>query len=132
MARVRSKNTEPEMLVRRELHRRGFRFRLHRGDLPGRPDIVLPKHHTAILVHGCFWHRHRGCPRTTTPKTRAAFWQSKFDANVARDQKTKEALEAAGWRVLVLWECQIKSGLVSDILAHQPWWPKSSDLVEQP
>jgi len=106
MARIGPKDTKPEILVRRALHRLGFRFRLHRRDLPGRPDIILPKRRTAIFVHGCFWHRHPGCRRTTTPKTREAFWRSKFDANISRDRKATEALEQAGWKVLVLWECE--------------------------
>jgi len=110
MARVGQKNTKPEMLVRRALHRLGFRFRVHRRDLAGRPDIVLPKYQTAIFVHGCFWHRHVGCRRTTTPKTRETFWRQKFEANVSRDRKAEEALERAGWKVMVLWECEIIAG----------------------
>lgn len=107
MARVGQKDTKPELVVRRALHRLGFRFRLHRRDLPGRPDIVLPKYRTAIFVHGCFWHRHPGCRRTTTPKTRTAFWRGKFEANILRDRKATEALEAAGWKVIVVWECEV-------------------------
>jgi DNA mismatch endonuclease (patch repair protein) len=106
MARIKSKNTKPELAVRRALHALGYRFRLHRSDLYGRPDIVLPKHKTIIFVHGCFWHRHPGCTKTSTPKTRTDFWQSKFDANVARDQRNVEALEQAGWQVLTVWECE--------------------------
>lgn len=119
MARVGQKNTKPEMTVRRALHRLGFRFRLHRRDLPGRPDIVLPKYRTAIFVHGCFWHRHPGCRRTTTPKTREAFWRDKFDANILRDRKATEALERAGWKVLVLWECEIAAGSAIAKVANQ-------------
>nr|WP_294516824.1 very short patch repair endonuclease [uncultured Rhodopila sp.] len=110
MARVRSKNTEPEIVVRRALHARGYRFRLHRKDLPGKPDIVLPKHGLAILVHGCFWH---GCPRCDRgrrlPKTNVAFWSAKLTANRERDIRSTAALEAAGWRVAVLWECDIRT-----------------------
>ncbi|MDB5683491.1 MAG: very short patch repair endonuclease, partial [Sphingomonas bacterium] len=91
-------------VVRRALHALGFRFRLHRADLPGRPDIVLPKHKTAIFVHGCFWHRHPDCPKASTPRTRVDFWRHKFVTNVARDRRNVQALEDAGWRVLTVWE----------------------------
>jgi DNA mismatch endonuclease (patch repair protein) len=106
MRRVATRGSKPEMIVRRALHALGYRFRLHRRDLPGSPDIVLPRRRTAIFVHGCFWHRHAGCRRTTTPKTRAAFWQAKFDANVARDRRVIAALEEDGWRIEVVWECE--------------------------
>ena len=109
MSRIRGKNTKPEMRVRSLLHRMGFRFRLHRKDLPGKPDIVLPAYGTVIFVHGCFWHRHPGCHRTTTPKTRVEFWSEKFQANVARDALMVAELEALGWTVLVVWECQTRS-----------------------
>ena len=109
MARVRGKNTKPELLVRRALHRLGYRFSLHKGALPGRPDIVMPKYRTAIFVHGCFWHRHPGCRKASTPKTRAEFWQNKFDANVARDGRNRVDLIAAGWHVLTVWECETKT-----------------------
>jgi DNA mismatch endonuclease (patch repair protein) len=85
----------------------GLRFRLHRRDLPGTPDIVLARHKTAIFVHGCFWHRHEDCPKATTPKDRAAFWRDKFDQNVERDARNNQLLEKAGWRVLTIWECEI-------------------------
>jgi DNA mismatch endonuclease (patch repair protein) len=107
MAAIRGKDTLPELTVRRMLHGLGLRFRLHCRNLPGRPDIVLPRHRTVVLVHGCFWHRHEGCRYTTTPKTRLEFWQAKFDANVARDHRTRIALEEMGWRVLVVWECEL-------------------------
>lgn len=108
MAGIRSRDTSPEMKVRRLLHRHGFRYRLHKQDLPGRPDLVLPRYRLCIFVHGCFWHRHLGCRYATTPKTRPEFWQNKFDQNVARDTKNKSALLAMGWRVLELWECGIR------------------------
>ena len=108
MARVRGKDTAPELAVRRALHRMGYRFRLHRRDLPGSPDIVLPRHRLALFVHGCFWHRHTDCRRSTTPQTRREFWETKFAANVERDRRNAAALEAAGWRVRVLWECKIR------------------------
>ena len=108
MARVRGKDTDPEMRVRCVAHRMGLRFRLHRKDLPGKPDLVFPKHRLAVFVHGCFWHRHPGCARASMPSTRAEFWRAKFDANVARDARQQAALEALGWTVLVLWECRLK------------------------
>ncbi len=108
MARVRSKNTKPELRVRALLHRLGFRFRLHRRDLPGTPDLVLPKHRAAIFVHGCFWHAHPGCARATMPSTRVEFWTTKLARNVERDAKKLRELQAAGWRVLVLWECETR------------------------
>lgn len=106
MAQIRSKNTQPEILVRSELHRMGLRFRLHAKALPGRPDIVLPRWRTAIFVHGCFWHRHTGCRWAYSPKSRVPFWESKFAGNVARDRRSRAALARLGWRVVVLWECQ--------------------------
>jgi DNA mismatch endonuclease (patch repair protein) len=108
MARVQAKNTEPEMRVRRVAHRLGLRFRLHRADLPGKPDLVFPRHGIAVFVHGCFWHRHAHCKRASMPATRPEFWEKKFKANVARDLKQQAALEASGWTVLVLWECELK------------------------
>ena len=108
MSRIRGRDTEPERIVRSELHRMGYRFRLHRRDLPGRPDIVLPRLRSVIFVHGCFWHRHKGCRYTTTPKTRAKFWQRKFDENVERDRRNLTELRRAGWRVRCVWECQTR------------------------
>lgn len=108
MARVRSKDTKPEKLVRSLLHALGYRFRLHRRDLPGCPDIVLPGHEAAIFVHGCFWHGH-GCKRAgRLPKTNADFWVQKLGANLARDARNRKALENLGWKVLVVWECELK------------------------
>lgn len=106
MRAVRRANTTPEILVRKAAHSLGLRFRLHRRDLPGTPDLVFPKLRTVVFVHGCFWHRHAKCARATTPKTRAAFWLDKFDANVARDKRTTAKLRALGWRVIVIWECE--------------------------
>lgn len=108
MKSVRQKNTKPEMVVRRTLHALGLRFRLHRKDLPGTPDIVLPRFRTAVFVHGCFWHRHPQCSRATTPKTRLDFWQAKFDGNVERDERKTRELIDMGWRVLTIWECETK------------------------
>jgi len=105
MSRIRAKDTAPELIVRRELHRRGFRFRLHRRDLPGCPDIVLPKHRQVIFVNGCFWHRHDGCSLAAIPKSNQAFWQEKFQKTVERDKRTRKQLKDAGWSVHVVWEC---------------------------
>jgi DNA mismatch endonuclease (patch repair protein) len=109
MSRIRGKDTKPEMRVRSLLHRMGFRFRLHRKDLPGKPDIVLPAYETVIFVHGCFWHRHPGCRFAYTPKSRVAFWQTKFRRNVERHQEVEAELEELGWRVVVIWECETAS-----------------------
>ena len=111
MSCIRSKNTKPEILVRSMLHRMGFRFRLHRKDLPGRPDIVLPRYRAVVLVHGCFWHKHRCKYGRVTPKTNATFWEDKRNANVERDKKNILALRRKGWRVLVIWECWLSSPL---------------------
>ena len=102
MQAVRSRNTGPELAVRRFLHRAGYRFRLHMRSLPGSPDLVLNRYRTVMFVHGCFWHRHPGCRRTTTPKTRHSFWEAKFEANVKRDAAAVEALVTLGWRVVVV------------------------------
>lgn len=109
MAAIGPRNTKPEILVRRALHAAGLRFRLHRRDLPGSPDIVLPKYRTAIFVHGCFWHRHQGCRFATNPSTNAEFWQKKFRANVQRDRRKRRLLRRAGWHVMTIWECQVRS-----------------------
>lgn len=106
MARVRGKNSKPEIIVRRLVHGLGYRFRLHVRSLPGTPDIVFRKKCKAIFVHGCFWHRHPGCARTTTPSTRAGFWEAKFAQNVERDARKEKALLALDWKVLVVWECE--------------------------
>lgn len=108
MSRIRGKDTSIEVKVRKYLFSKGFRFRKNDKRLPGKPDVVLPKYHTVIFVHGCFWHRHPGCRDATTPKTRMGFWLDKFEKNVANDRIHHEALEAAGWKVIALWECDIK------------------------
>ena len=107
MSRIKSKDTTPERVVRSFLHRNGFRFRLHVKDLPGTPDIVLPKYKTVIEVRGCYWHRHPGCKYAYAPKTRVEFWSQKFAENVARDMKTELALKSLGWRIIVIWECEV-------------------------
>ena len=108
MARVRGKDTKPELLVRRALHARGYRYRVHAAELPGRPDIVFRPKRKAIFVHGCFWHRHQGCPRSSMPKTRVPFWQNKFAQNCDRDARNREELEHRGWDVLIVWECETR------------------------
>lgn len=106
MSGIRGRNTRPELILRSALHARGFRFRLHVSDLPGKPDLVFPKHRAVIQVHGCFWHRH-GCTKTTTPSTNVDFWQEKFRRNVERDQKTEAGLDQLGWRFGLIWECAL-------------------------
>lgn len=108
MQRVRSNDTTPELVVRSFLFRQGFRFRLHVRDLPGQPDIVLPKYRTVVEVRGCFWHRHPGCKRATMPSSNKAFWDAKFTRNVERDKKNEMLLSELGWRVIVVWECSVK------------------------
>ena len=106
MARVKDKHSKPEMVVRRIAHRLGYRFRLHRRELPGTPDLVFPSMRKVIFVHGCFWHRHKGCVRTTSPTTRRQYWAEKFAANMKRDRAKQRKLRTCGWKVLVIWECQ--------------------------
>lgn len=108
MARVRSSNTKPELVVRRLLHSLGYRYRLHRRDLPGTPDLVFPSRRAVLFVHGCFWHRHGSCTLARLPKSRVDFWAPKLQANKERDARKIEALRAAGWRVGVVWECQLR------------------------
>lgn len=109
MSRIRGKDTKPEILVRRGLHARGFRFRLQDRKLPGRPDIVLPKYGVAIMVNGCFWHGHKGCRYATKPKSNVEFWQTKIQRNQHRDEVTSAHLEALGWHVITIWECELRS-----------------------
>jgi DNA mismatch endonuclease, patch repair protein len=106
MARVRDKHSKPELVVRRMAHGLGYRFRLHCRGLPGTPDLVFPRLGKAIFVHGCFWHRHKDCPRTTSPKTRSEYWANKFDTNKKRDSLKQRQLRRLGWDVLVIWECE--------------------------
>lgn len=133
MAGIKGRNTLPELVVRRALHAAGFRYRLHAADLPGRPDVVLPKYRAVILVHGCFWHRHPGCRFTTTPATRFEFWAEKFARNVDRDARNRQALQAAGWRIATLWECGVRQfdqdrveSLIAWLLSDEPEF--ASDL----
>lgn len=109
MSRIRSKDTKPEVLLRSLMHRAGFRYRLHDKKLPGKPDLVLPKYRTVIFVNGCYWHRHEGCPKATTPKTNADFWKKKFQDTVDRDARKKSELIEKGWQVITVWECELKA-----------------------
>lgn len=106
MAAIRGRNTRPEMAVRRAVHAAGFRFRLHRRDLPGRPDLVLPRYRQVVLVHGCFWHGH-GCPRMRAPRFNGEYWDAKLALNVARDVRNQALLEESGWQIAVIWECSL-------------------------
>ena len=120
MSRIKGRNTTPELAVRRIAHGLGFRFRLHRRDLPGSPDLVFPRYRTIVFVHGCFWHRHDGCRYAYRPKSRIQFWTKKFEENVARDARNEAALRDLGWRVVVIWECETRDqGAVrARLLAH--------------
>jgi len=108
MSRIKGQNTKPELVVRSLLHRLGYRFRLHRATLPGKPDIVLPRFKTVIFVHGCFWHRHKDCRFAYTPKSRTDFWLKKLGSNVIRDIQVTSDLEILGWRVITIWECELR------------------------
>jgi len=126
MSGIRGKDTKPEFLVRRGLHARGFRFRLHGSKLPGRPDLVLPKYSAAVLVHGCFWHAH-GCSLTKIPKTRPDFWRQKLEGNQARDARQLAELNDMGWRTLVIWECALRGpqDMLSFTLESAASWLRS-------
>lgn len=122
MSGIGGRNTKPEIVVRKALFAAGFRFRLHGKDLPGRPDVVLPRRRIAVFVHGCFWHAHPGCRYAKIPATRRNFWEGKLAANVERDRRVRDSLLSAGWRVLVVWECATRSSevrvLLPDLLAR--------------
>ena len=109
MSSVGRKNTKPERLVRSFLHSLGFRFRLHRRDLPGSPDIILPRHRVAVFVHGCFWHQHRGCPKSRKPTSNTDYWDRKLAENIKRDRQKLSKIKKLGWHVIVIWECEAKS-----------------------
>jgi DNA mismatch endonuclease (patch repair protein) len=115
MSGIRGRDTKPELAVRRYLHAQGFRYRLHQRDLPGRPDIVLPHHRTIVFVHGCFWHRHEGCRFAYRPKSRQDFWEPKLDGNAARDTRDQQRLRDLGWRVEVVWECEVTPEVLADL-----------------
>lgn len=116
MQAIKAKDTKPEMVVRRYLHAQGFRYRLHVKNLPGKPDIVLPKYKTVIFIHGCFWHGHEGCKYYVVPKTRTEWWLEKIRRNKANDNKAANALKKAGWKVIVVWECAIKTSIITPSL----------------
>ena len=117
MSRIKGKNTKPEMLVRKFLHAAGFRYRLHVKDLPGKPDIVLPKYMTVIFVHGCFWHGHEHCKYYVVPKTKTDWWLEKINGNIANDSKAIKALRKAGWKIITLWECDLKKVTIEKTLS---------------
>jgi DNA mismatch endonuclease (patch repair protein) len=114
MSRIRSKDTKPELLVRKFLHKNGFRYRLHVKDMPGKPDIVLPKYKTVIFIHGCFWHGHQGCKYYVVPKTRTEWWLNKIQGNSANDTKAEALLLASGWKIIKLWECELKKATIDN------------------
>jgi DNA mismatch endonuclease (patch repair protein) len=135
MALVRHKDTKPELRVRRFFHAAGLRYRLHSKALPGRPDLIFPARRVAVFIHGCFWHRHPApdCKLSRLPKSRLEFWQPKLDGNTARDTRNTLALEAAGWRVLIIWECEtrdlVKLAAIADEIAHLDIFPhRGNDL----
>ena len=127
MAGIRGKDTKPEIQLRRALHALGLRFRLHAPLLPGRPDIVFPKYHAAVFLHGCFWHRHAGCRFATTPATRPEFWHTKFESNIERDKRNITVLIEGGWRVAIVWECALKSQGPPAVAQNVAAWVKSAD-----
>lgn len=132
MSGIRGKDTRPELALRKVLHARGFRYRLHVLRVMGRPDLVLHRHRAVIFVHGCFWHRHESCRFTTSPSTRREFWQVKFDANVRRDREVRAALAKEGWRVATVWECSLRRpeqvATTADLLAA--WLPTDIPIIE--
>jgi len=132
MSNIRGKDTRPELLLRRELHRLGFRFRNHATSLPGKPDFILPKYRAAVFVHGCFWHRHVGCRLASTPATRPDFWNAKFEANIDRDARARDALLRSAWRVATIWECGLRKAkdvsAAAEIVAR--WLPSELDTLE--
>ena len=132
MAGIRGKDTKPELALRRALHARGFRFRLHSKAVHGRPDLVLPKYRAVVFVHGCFWHRHEGCRYATIPTTRQEFWQAKFEANVARDHTVRTTLLDGGWRVATVWECALRrpDQIVASIDSLSAWLRSEEDQIE--
>ena len=132
MAGIRSKDTKPEIVLRKAVHARGFRFRLHATNLPGRPDLSFPRFQAVVFVHGCFWHRHAGCRFATTPASRVEFWQTKFEANVARDVACFDALAIAGWRVATIWECGLRKpeGVQAAVTLLIRWLLSDSKSIE--
>ena len=133
MSGIRGKNTKPELMLRRALHALGFRYRLHGSGLPGRPDIVLPRHHAVVQVQGCFWHRHEECSFTTMPSSNVEFWSSKFAETMKRDARNLEALLRLGWRVAIVWECAVNSeGAVAVARQVAKWLASGKEFSEIP
>ena len=118
MSKIRGKDTKPELIIRRFLHSRGFRYRLHRKDLPGKPDIVLPKYKTIIFVQGCFWHGHDGCKYYVVPKTRTDWWLNKINGNIRKDRASRQMLTISGWKVIEVWECELKKMKINSTLEN--------------
>jgi DNA mismatch endonuclease (patch repair protein) len=112
MSRIKSKDTKPELLVRKFLHKNGFRYRLHVKDMPGKPDIVLPKYKTVIFIHGCFWHGHEGCKKAALPQTRREWWETKINYNIKNDTNAESLLTASGWKVITIWQCNMSKSLI--------------------
>ena len=127
MSRIRGKDTGPELALRKILHRLGLRYRLHGTGLPGKPDLIFPRHKTVVFVHGCFWHRHPGCNIATTPKSNTPFWTKKFANNVARDARVTAALTKLGWTVFVVWECELASAAKAEATGE-----RLAALIRQP
>ncbi|SEB60711.1 T/G mismatch-specific endonuclease [Nocardioides exalbidus] len=130
MSGIRGKDTKPEVVLRKALHRRGFRYKLHDRSLPGRPDLVLPARHAVVLVNGCFWHAHEGCPYFKLPATRPEFWRDKLMANRERDQRNLSLLQDAGWRVAVVWECATRKDFDSTVDQLEGWLRGMSQRVD--
>lgn len=127
MSGIRGTNTKPELLLRKALHSRGLRYRLHCKKLPGTPDLVFAKHNAVLFMHGCFWHRHDGCKYATTPKTRPEFWTKKFERNVERDRIAEASLKKLGWRIATVWECALKSSPASQIAEFVHAWLEGTE-----
>lgn len=119
MSRIRGKDSQPELSLRRVLHRIGLRYRLHVSGLPGKPDLVFPRHKAVVFVHGCFWHRHSGCKIATTPKSNTSFWLEKFEKNMSRDTRVAATLRELGWRVFVIWECELGSAAKAKVTGER-------------
>lgn len=129
MSGIRGRDTKPELTLRRALHQRGLRYRLHGADLPGRPDLVFPRRKAVIFVHGCFWHRHEGCQLATTPTSNIGFWVQKFEKTVERDSRNMRLLHKAHWRVAVVWECALRRYPVEAVAENVGTWLKSADTA---
>ncbi|MES2443975.1 MAG: DNA mismatch endonuclease Vsr [Pseudomonadota bacterium] len=129
MAGIRGKDTKPEIILRKALHRAGFRFRLHAKDLPGRPDVVLSSRRVVVFVQGCFWHRHAGCHWCSTPASNFEFWEAKFARNVERDRNTVQVLSEMGWRTAVVWECGLRKTLAASTVEHLIRWMMSDSVL---